>query len=98
MNQQIPNGSWCLFRANPAGTRQGKVVLARHEDIHDLELGGQYTIKVYTSEKKAEKDGSWRHTKITLSPDSTDLSFEPIVLTNVREGEFSVIAELVKVL
>ena len=23
MNRRIPNGSWCLFKANPAGTRQG---------------------------------------------------------------------------
>src|SRR5690606_22287382 len=43
MNRRIPNGAWCLWRANPGGTRQGKVVLAEHRDIDDPELGGRYT-------------------------------------------------------
>src|SRR5262249_10736098 len=33
MNRRIPNGSWCLFRANPQGTRSGKVVVAQHHSI-----------------------------------------------------------------
>lgn len=40
MNRRIPNGSWCLFRANPAGTREGKVVVVQHRSIADPETGG----------------------------------------------------------
>lgn len=29
MNRRIPNGAWCLFRAAPAGSSQGKIVLVR---------------------------------------------------------------------
>uniref|UniRef100_UPI00333FB8B2 S24 family peptidase n=1 Tax=Castellaniella defragrans TaxID=75697 RepID=UPI00333FB8B2 len=52
MNRRIPNGSWCLFRVNSSGTRQGKVVIAQHRSIDDPETGGKYTIKVYSSKKK----------------------------------------------
>mgnify|MGYP000176571052 CR=1 FL=1 len=98
MNKRIPNGSWCLWRLNPGGTRQGKVVLCQHRDISDPEHGGSYTVKVYSSEKEVTPDGSWRHKSITLSPASTDLSFEPIVLEDIEEGEFTIIAGLVRVL
>src|SRR5690606_5426109 len=35
MNRRIPNGAWCVFRALPAGTREGKIVLVQHRDIQD---------------------------------------------------------------
>lgn len=98
MNRRIPNGAWCLWRANPTGTRQGKVVLAQHGDINDPELGGRYTVKVYESEKVATDDGGWRHSVVRLKPDSDDPSFEPIVFENLEEGELAIVAELVEVL
>ncbi|MCB9524262.1 MAG: DEAD/DEAH box helicase family protein [Myxococcales bacterium] len=98
MNRRIPNGAWCLWRANPGGTRQGKVVLAQHRDIDDPELGGRYTVKVYESEKVATDDGGWRHAVIRLKPDSDDPASEAIVLEDIEEGELSIIAELVEVL
>ena len=70
MNRRIPNGSWCLFKMNPTGSRQGKVVVAQHRDIHDPEFGGSYTVKIYKSEKVVMKDGEWRHKQIVLTPDS----------------------------
>jgi type I restriction enzyme R subunit len=98
MNRRIPNGSWCLWRANPSGTRQGKVVLAQHRDIDDPELGGRYTVKVYESEKVPTDDGEWRHSVVRLKPDSDDSSFESIVLKDLEEGELTIVAELVEVL
>ena len=56
MNRRIPNGSWCLFRANPVGTRQGKIVLVQHQSIRDLDTGGRYTVKTYQSEKVVDAD------------------------------------------
>ena len=97
MNRRIPNGAWCLWRANPGDTRQRKVVLAQHRDIDDPELGGRYTVKIYESEKVATDDGGWRHAVVRLMPDSDDPAFKPIVLENLEEGELSIIAELVEV-
>lgn len=99
MNRRISNGSWCLFRANPAGTRQGKIVVVQHHSIADPETGGRYTVKIYESEKVPTEDGSWRHERITLRPDSDRPGFEPIEIS-VREGEegFLVVAEMLMVL
>ncbi|WP_048440038.1 DNA/RNA helicase domain-containing protein [Caenimonas sp. SL110] len=97
MNRRIPNGSWCVFRANPGGSRNGKTVLAQHRDIADPETGGNYTIKVYSSEK-TDEGGTWTHKKIVLSPNSTDDSFRPIVLLPRSESDLAIVAELVSVL
>ncbi|MGE4049979.1 MAG: DNA/RNA helicase domain-containing protein [Piscinibacter sp.] len=99
MNRRIPNGAWCLFRANPTGTRQGNVVVVQHRSIADPETGGRYTVKLYTSEKVPAEEGGWRHERITLRPDSDRPGYEPIVIaTGGDEGEFRVIAEMLTVL
>lgn len=98
MNKRIPNGSWCLWRLNPAGSRQGKVVVAMHRDIHDPETGGQFTVKVYESEKEEFGGGDWQHRRIVLRPASSDPSFQPIVLERLEDGELVIVAELVEVL
>ncbi|RII28982.1 MAG: AAA family ATPase [Geobacter sp.] len=98
MNRKIPNGAWCLFRMNPVGTRQGKVVLVRHREISDSETGGHYTIKIYDSQKEQTPDGSWRHTSIALRPDSTLPGYMPIVIAEEQTEDLEVIAELVEVL
>ncbi len=99
MNRRIPNGAWCLFRANPAGSRQGKVVVVQHRSIEDPETGGRYTVKIYASEKVPAEYGGWRHERITLHPDSDRPGFEPIEI-DVHEGEgsFVVVAEMLTVL
>lgn len=98
MNKRIPNGAWCLFRAKPGGTRQGKVVLVNHRSIDDPETGGHFTIKTYESEKVVTEDGGWRHQRIILKPESSDLRFRPIVFEDDSAGELVVIAEMVAVL
>lgn len=99
MNRRIPNGAWCLFRGNPGGTRQGKVVVVQHRSISDPETGGSYTVKLYASEKVPSEDGGWRHERITLRPDSDQSGFEPIVV-QLGDGEegFAVVAEMLTVL
>lgn len=98
MNRRIPNGSWCLFRANPQGTRAGKVVVAQHRTIEDPELGGSYTVKMYSSEKKQTRDGGWRHTRVELSPDSHDPSFLPLIFGPEAAESVKVVAEMIAVL
>jgi DUF2075 family protein len=99
MNRRIPNGAWCLFRANPAGTREGKVVVVQHRSIADPETDGRYTIKLYSSEKVASPDSEWQHKRITLRPDSSQPEFQPLVIELPAEDEqFSVVAEMLMVL
>ncbi len=99
MNRRIPNGAWCLFRANPTGTRQGKIVVVQHRSLADPETGGRYTIKRYTSEKLPSEEGGWRHERITLHPDSDRPEFAPIELVVHEEEEgVRVIAEMLMVL
>ena len=92
MNRRIPNGSWCLFKANPGGTRNGKVVLVQHRDIEDPDHGGSYTVKLYFSEKIMDEDALVNR-RITLKPDTNAFGYSPIVLDDDEEdllvvGEF----------
>lgn len=96
MNRRIPDGSWCLFRTDRGGSRNGKVVLVQHQDSQDPDAG-RYTVKVYHSDKVTEGD-EWHHTRITLKPDSTDQKYKSIVLEREEVGELKVIGELVAVL
>lgn len=97
MNRRVPNGAWCLFQRISAGTRNGKVVLAQHRDISDPDTGGQFTVKIYESEKALLPDGSWHHSKIVLKPDSTDLRYQSIILNEAQVEEVRLIAELLAV-
>jgi len=97
MNRRIPNGSWCLFRAQPGGTREGKVVIVEHRDIQDPETGTRCTVKVYGSEKISTGEG-WVHGRIILRPDSTIDGYKPIRLEPDDTRELRVIGELVAVL
>jgi len=96
MEPAIPDGSYCLFAAPVAGTRQGKTVLVQLRDSVDPETGERYTVKRYESEKVPAEDGAWRHLKITLKPNNPD--FQPIELTCEDEGSVQVVAEMLEVL
>lgn len=96
MNRFIPNGSWCLFRPPPVGSRQGKILLVQHRDIQDSDTGS-CTVKRYSSTKKQTGD-TWAHSTITLSPESSDPKFKPISLSVSETDEFRAIGELYAVL
>lgn len=98
MNRRIPNGAWCLFRSDPPGTRNGKIVVVQHRTIDDPETGGNFTIKRYRSEKVASDEGDWQHLRVTLSPESDLPAFEDIVIHGAPENEFRVVAEFLAVL
>jgi DUF2075 family protein len=97
MNRRIPNGSWCLFKASPFGSREGKTVLVQLRDRQDPETGGRYTVKVYHSTKRMGED-TWEHAAITLKPDSSLPGFSEIVFKNEPEQELTIRGELVAVL
>lgn len=90
MEPRIPDGSLCVFRANPPGTRQGKLVLVQR--FGASESGGEFTIKRYRSRKTMTEEG-WRHESIVLEPLNPE--FEAWELSG---EEFRVIAEFLRVL
>jgi hypothetical protein len=96
MEPKIHDGDLLVFRRDPAGTRQGKIVLAQYRGPADPETGGAFTVKRYSSNKMVDEDEGWRHTRITLSPLNPD--FEPIDLAPEDEDAFRVVAEFEGVL
>lgn len=96
MEPTISDGSYCVFRFDKGGTRNGLVVIVECHSISDPETSRQFTIKRYKSEKEYFSDGTWRHKKIILSPDNKD--FKDIILEDVPAIEFRVVAELVAIL
>lgn len=97
MNRLIPSGAWCIFRISPAGTRNGKVVLAQLRDYADPDSGGAFTIKRYESTKIAGPDGLPVNARIQLKPESTSDGYQAIDITERDEG-VRVIAEFLRVL
>jgi hypothetical protein len=65
-------------------------------DYTDIEMGGNYTIKEYSSKKTISKE-SWSHLEIKLLPKST-FDFEPITLTDDETISLKVIGTFIKVL
>ncbi|MFC3284780.1 DNA/RNA helicase domain-containing protein [Litchfieldella rifensis] len=96
MNRRIPNGAWCLFRANPGGTRQGKIVVVQHRAIEDPDHGGSFTVKLYQSEK-IEEYGEFVNQRIVLKPQTNAFGYKDIVLEDELE-DLKVIGEFLFVL
>ena len=96
MEPLIQDDSWCVFRYDKGGSRNGKVVLVESRHISDPEGGAHYTVKTYRSEIEHFDDGTWRHKKIVLSPRNHE--FREIVLENVEASAFRVTAEFVSCL
>jgi hypothetical protein len=96
MEPTIRDGDYIVFRAKPAGTRQGKIVLAQYRGLADPDTGGAFTVKRYSSEKTASDEGGWRHTRVVLSPTNPD--YQPIVLSHDDAEHVDILAEFVTVL
>ncbi len=97
MEPIIPDGSYCIFRFERGGTRNGKVVLVESRKVPDPETNQKFTVKKYRSEKEYSKESDQQvHKKIILSPQNKE--FEDIVLENATETDYKVIAEFVAVI
>jgi DUF2075 family protein len=97
MNRRIPNGSYCLFKRDEGGTRNGKIVLVESTKLNDSEFGSAYTIKEYHSVKSRNSD-EWYHQKITLISLSYEDGFEDIELHEDEIQYYKVVGIFVKVL
>lgn len=96
MEPVIHDGDYCVFRANPAGSRQGKIVLAEHHNYYDPDYTGSYSIKTYTSKKSFDAEGNWAHEEIVLQPKNSDYS--PIVIEEEHADEFRIVGEFIGIL
>lgn len=96
MEPIIQDKDLCIFRANPAGSRQGKIVLVQHRNYYDADNSGGYSIKKYTSKKKYNEFGEWGHDEIILEP--TNKSYNSIIIDEVEADDFRVIGEFIGVL
>lgn len=93
MEPRINDGDFCVFRANPGGSRQGKIVLVQHHNFYDSDYSGAYSIKEYSSSKSYDELGNWQHEKIELIPLNKD--YNPIIINAEESEDFRVIGEFV---
>jgi hypothetical protein len=91
MEPRIPDGSLNLFRLNPAGSRQGKILLIERFGITGE--SARYTVKRYTSVKRQLSEDEWEHERIRLEPLNPE--FEP---WDVEPQDFAVVAEWIRVI
>jgi hypothetical protein len=95
MEPLVPSGSFCLFRPVPGGMKEGRKLLVWHAGVTDAETSGQYTLKVYHSEKAVDGGGEVNH-RVVLKPINPD--FSAIVLEPAAHGDVRAVAELVRAL
>lgn len=95
MEPKIADGSWCLFRPCPAGTRNGRLLLIQCQTLFDPEDGGRFTVKRYKASKVPTSDG-WIHESVELQP--LNPAFKAIELTGDNTADLRVIGEFVRVL
>ena len=96
MEPKINDGDFCVFRANPAGSRQGKIVLVQHHNFYDSDYSGAFSIKEYSSAKSYDEFGNWQHESIELLPLNKD--YNPIVINAEDADDFRVIGEFIGVI
>jgi superfamily II DNA or RNA helicase/diadenosine tetraphosphate (Ap4A) HIT family hydrolase/HKD family nuclease/SOS-response transcriptional repressor LexA len=94
MEPKIPDGSWCVFRPVPAGSRQNRLLLIQVNEQLDPMEGGRYTVKRYVSQKEKVTD-SWQHASIQLQPLNPD--YAAITLTPDQSSDLRVLGEFVMV-
>ena len=91
MEPRIPDGSLNLFRLNPVGSRQNKILLIQRFGV--LDETARFTVKKYTSTKVQTGEDEWRHERIRLEP--LNSAFEA---WDVEPQDFAVVAEWLRVI
>jgi phage repressor protein C with HTH and peptisase S24 domain len=91
MEPRIPDGSLNLFRLNPVGSRQNKILLIQR--FGDIDESARYTVKKYTSRKASNGEDEWHHERIRLEPLNPE--FEA---WDLGPEDFAVVAEWLRVL
>jgi SOS-response transcriptional repressor LexA len=90
MNKRIPNNSFCLFRIDEGGSRNGKIVLVELYNKQDSESGSRFTVKEYHSKKSMDQN-QWTHQSITLKPLSENSEYIDIELDDDELSNLKVV-------
>ncbi|MEI7946370.1 MAG: type ISP restriction/modification enzyme [bacterium] len=86
MEPMIADGELCVFKKTKAVSRNGQIVLAMHDEFHDGETGGAYSIKQFMCTKGVNPDsGKVENVSIVLKP--INKAYDDIELKN--EGDDS---------
>ncbi|MEO6613758.1 MAG: DNA/RNA helicase domain-containing protein [Chitinophagaceae bacterium] len=97
MNKKIPSDSYCLFKEDEGGSRNGEIVLVQSSNIQDSDFGSGFTVKEYHSEKVVTSEG-WNHVSIKLKPLSNKGDYSDIILVNDELTDFKVVGIFERVL
>ena len=97
MNKIIPNGSYCLFKRDEGGSRNGKIVLIESTSFINSESGSGYTVKEYHSKKNVTSEG-WNHQSIILRSLSDRNDYPEIELLNDELSTYKVVGIFMTVL
>lgn len=97
MNKKIPNGSYCLFKRDEGGSREGKIVLVQSTHIHDSEFGSGYTVKEYHSTKSIAEE-KWKHNSIILKPLTDNDNYSELILKDEALVNLTVVGVFERVL
>jgi SOS-response transcriptional repressor LexA len=89
MEPKIRDNDFLVFRADPEGTRQGRIVLAQFRGVADPDTGGSFTVKVYSSVRVPGREGVRK--QVLLLPLNPD--YEPIRIDSSRAEDFRILAE-----
>ncbi|WP_370263321.1 helix-turn-helix transcriptional regulator [Limnobacter sp.] len=92
MDKRIPPGALCLFRFNPQGARNGKILLVQHPQIPTSEHDAHCVLKRYKTHKVF--DGSGRaHTEVHLCPESRNPAHQVFIMSAEEADHMLVVAE-----
>ncbi len=95
MEPTIPDRSYCLFETPRGGSRDGRLVLVWHRGCTDPALGGEFSVKRYTSVRDEASDGTWSHREIRLQPLNSAPAYRDLVFDPAAEGDLRVIGDFV---
>ncbi|HEX4917840.1 MAG TPA: S24 family peptidase [Limnobacter sp.] len=96
MDKRIPPGALCLFRFNPQGARNGKILLVQHPRIPTNEQDAHCVLKRYKTHKEADNKGHV-HTVVLLSPESRNPAHQTFAMSAEEAEEMLVVAEFMGV-
>lgn len=97
MNKRIPDGSICVFKKHPTGSRSGKILLIENHDIQDTDFNSAFTVKTYTSHKNVTEEG-WNHTEIILRPNSFNPSYKDIIINQDNADDMNIVGEFIDII
>ncbi|HEX4843900.1 MAG TPA: S24 family peptidase [Limnobacter sp.] len=96
MDKRIPPGALCLFRFNPQGARNGKILLVQHPNIPTSEQDAHCVLKRYKIHKEADEQGHL-HTMVWLCPESRNPAHQTFAMRAEEAEHMLVVAEFMGV-